>query len=209
MNNPFVSAVRDTRVERTRLEQSDQELVERAQKGDRAAFRVLVQRYQKRVYSIAYGVVRNEEDAFDVTQEAFIKVHRYLGNFQGSASFYTWLYRIVINLCIDHKRRSSKGPHVDFDDSLDHERTAMEAGSTPIRDPAKEFRRKELRAQIGQAIDGLSEKHKQVILLREVEGLSYKEMAEVLDISVGTVMSRLHHARQNLQNSLRKTLGKR
>lgn len=146
----------------------------------------------------------------DVTQEAFIKVHRHLARFQGSSSFYTWLYRIVVNLCIDHKRRSSRGAQVDFDDAIGHEESvAQSAGriaGSPPPNPEKELRRSELNQELGRAVAGLSEKHKQVILLREIEGLSYKEIAEVLDISVGTVMSRLHHARQNLQSSMRRYL---
>lgn len=141
----------------------------------------------------------------DVTQEAFIKVHRHLARFEGSSSFYTWLYRIVVNLCIDHRRRSARTATVDFDDAIDHSEPT-DGAPTPIRSPDKEFGRRELRGQIGKAVDGLSEKHKQVILLREIEGLSYKDIAETLDISVGTVMSRLHHARQNLQVSLRRYL---
>jgi RNA polymerase sigma-70 factor (ECF subfamily) len=190
------------------LEPADQQLVERAKNGDRAAFRALVERYQQRVYGIAFGIVRHPEDAMDVTQEAFIKVHKHLARFQGSSSFYTWLYRIVVNLCIDHRRRSGRSRSVDFDDSLDHsEHTEM--GPTPIRDPGSEFGRRELRGQIGRAVDELSDKHRQVILLREIEGLSYKEIADTLDISVGTVMSRLHHARQNLQVSLKRYMPER
>ncbi len=146
----------------------------------------------------------------DVTQEAFIKVHRHIGRFQGSSSFYTWLYRIVVNLCIDFKRKAARATEVDYDDKLDHRRAVAESGglvtATASGDPSKELGRRELRHEIGRALDGLSEKHRQVIVLREIEGLSYKEIAEVLDISVGTVMSRLHHARQNLQSSLRRYL---
>ena len=146
----------------------------------------------------------------DVTQEVFIKVHRHIDRFQGSSSFYTWLYRIVVNVCIDQVRKSSRSNAVDFDDSLDHGEGAVQTGgqiaATPIRDPGAELGRKELQGEIAKALDRLSEKHRQVILLREFEGLSYKEIAEILEISVGTVMSRLHHARQNMQGSLRRYL---
>ena len=144
----------------------------------------------------------------DITQEAFIKVHRHLGRFQGSSSFYTWLYRIVVNLCIDHVRKASRSSTVDFDDSIDHRRAAAESGgriaATPIAAPDTELKRKELNAEIRRAVERLSEKHRQVIVLREFEGLAYKEIADILEISVGTVMSRLHHARQNLQSALRR-----
>ena len=171
---------------------------------------MLVERYQHRVYGIAYGIVRNEDDAMDVAQEAFIKVHRYLPRFQGTSSFYTWLYRIVVNLCIDHKRKAGRATEVDFDDTLDHGKSAEEAEGriqgTGFQSPEKSFRNAELREELSRAMNGLSEKHRQVILLREVEGLSYKEIAEVLEISVGTVMSRLHHARQNMQGTLKRFL---
>ena len=190
---------------------ADTELVAQVQRGNRSAFRALYDRYSQRVYGIAYGVVRNSEDAMDITQQAFIKVHRHLDQFQGSSSFYTWLYRIVLNLSIDHVRKG-RGAAVDFDDALDHQSASMMSGgnfaSMPIRDPASEIGRKELLEHLDKALDGLSAKHRQVILLREIEGLSYKEIADVLDISVGTVMSRLHHARQNLQVSLRRYLDK-
>ena len=190
------------------MELDDSQLVDRARSGDKRAFRILVERYQKRVYGIAYGVVRNEEDALDVTQEAFIKVHRNLARFQGTSSFYTWLYRIVVNLCIDLKRRKSRAMQVDFDDSLDHGDVAGDSGGrisgSPYRDPARAASDTELRQEMDRAMSALSGKHRRVVVLREMEGLSYKEIADVEEISVGTVMSRLHHARQNLQSSLRR-----
>jgi len=148
----------------------------------------------------------------DVVQEAFVKVHRNLPRFQGTSSFYTWLYRIVVNLCIDLRRRTSKATVYSFDDALNHETVATSHGVLPgganRGRPDQEFGRQELRKEIGQAMEGLSDKHRQVILLREIEGLSYKEIAEVLGISVGTVMSRLHHARSNLQATLRRYLNR-
>jgi RNA polymerase sigma-70 factor, ECF subfamily len=190
------------------LELDDSQLVDRARSGDKRAFRILVERYQKRVYGIAYGVVRNEEDALDVSQEAFIKVHRNLARFQGTSSFYTWLYRIVVNLCIDQKRRKSRAMQVDFDDSRDHGDVAEDSGGrisgSPYRDPARAVSDAELRDEMDRAMSALSDKHRRVVVLRELEGLSYKEIADVEEISVGTVMSRLHHARQNLQSSLRR-----
>lgn len=190
------------------MELDDSQLVDRARSGDKRAFRILVERYQKRVYGIAYGVVRNEEDALDVSQEAFIKVHRNLARFQGTSSFYTWLYRIVVNLCIDQKRRKSRAMQVDFDDSRDHGDVAEDSGGrisgSPYRDPARAVSDAELRDEMDRAMSALSDKHRRVVVLRELEGLSYKEIADVEEISVGTVMSRLHHARQNLQSSLRR-----
>ncbi len=98
----------------------DQDLVERSVKGDQKAFRQLVERYQRKVYAIAYGVVRNPDAALDVTQDTFVKVYRNLATFKGDSSFYTWIYRIVLNLCIDRKRRQARQAEVDYDDGISH-----------------------------------------------------------------------------------------
>lgn len=192
-------------------EQTDETLVERVQSGDRDAFRQLVERYQRRLFSVAFGMVRNREDALDIVQDAFIKVHRHIASFQGSSSFYTWAYRICVNLCIDHLRRRQRHQEVDYDDSL--QRSGEVAGEDtllPSRlgvNPSRVYQRKELLEQLESAMSQLSDKHRAIIMLREVEGLSYQEIAEVLDISKGTVMSRLHHARKNLQSALSQYLG--
>ncbi len=183
----------------------DHILVKRIKKGDHQAFRVLVERYQGRVYALALGMLHNRQDALDVSQEAFIKVHRYLGNFQGSASFYTWLYRITYNLCIDHLRRSGRMQTVDYDDGIQREAQADPGCLQPNRlegNPSRALRRRELAEKIQEAIDELPPYHKGVIVMREIEGMSYKEMAEAMQVSKGTIMSRLHHARQKLQRAL-------
>ncbi len=187
----------------------DQELVERAKQGDHKAFRKLVERYQRKVYTIAFGVVRNPDTAMDVTQDAFVKVHRHLPNFKGNSSFYTWLYRIVINLCIDKKRRQARAAEVDYDDTLSHGDGFTDGptlASTGIDSPLKAAQRKELIAHMDQALDTLSDDHREILMLREVEGLSYEELSETLGIAKGTVMSRLFHARKNFQRSLSRYL---
>ena len=182
----------------------DQTLILQCRAGDSSAFRELVRRYQQKAYGIAYSMLRDSDDAMDVTQEAFIKVHRYLDNFKGSSSFYTWLYRITVNLCIDHLRKRKKGHQVEFDEALDHDEA--QGGdllpSTMDMDPGRNLDRRELRERIEQALDTLSPNHRAVILMREVEGLSYKEIAKVMEISIGTVMSRLFHARKRMQAAL-------
>jgi RNA polymerase sigma-70 factor (ECF subfamily) len=189
------------------LAKDERQLVRRAKRGDEKAFRTLMERYRRKVYSIAYGMVHNPEAAYDICQEVFIKVYRYLGSFQGSSSFYTWLYRISVNLSIDWLRKQGRHDLVDFDDSLlRREPDGAEALAVPKMqdsDPFKALGRKELRDQIARAFESLSEKHRAVLLLREVEGLSYDEIARALKIHKGTVMSRLHHARRNLQRALR------
>jgi RNA polymerase sigma-70 factor (ECF subfamily) len=187
-------------------EDADRALVERARKGDNGSFRRLVARYQRRVYSVAYGMLRNHEDAMDVTQESFIKVHRYLANFQGSSSFYTWLYRIVVNVAIDHIRRD-KGQSVEYDDGVAQEGEGIEGDGSLLptilgSNPAKALSRRELLERMQKAIDSLPPYHRAVIVMRELEGLSYKEMAKAMKVSKGTIMSRLHHARHKLQKAL-------
>jgi RNA polymerase sigma-70 factor (ECF subfamily) len=181
------------------------QLVRRARRGDDEAFRTLMERYQRKVYAIAYGMVRNRDLAMDLCQDACIKVHRYLNSFQGNSSFYTWLYRLVVNRCIDYLRKEGKRDTVEYDDNRLRTMDEVEIDTAPKaseESPLQILDRKELAARISTALGALSEKHRAVIVLREVEGLSYGEIARVLKIRRGTVMSRLHHARKYLQHEL-------
>jgi len=186
-------------------EPSDWELVRRCKEGDRQAFRELVERYQRKTVAIALGMLHDREDALEVSQEAFAKVFTNIQQFKEEASFYTWLYRIVVNLAIDRQRQKSRQPLLD-DDQGDEgsgiDATPAAAGS----DPYEQVKDKELGERIRAAIAELTPVHKAVILLREVEGLSYEEISEVLQCSRGTVMSRLHYARRRLQSLLRHDL---
>jgi RNA polymerase sigma-70 factor (ECF subfamily) len=192
------------------LEVSDTDLVDQYRRGDRSAFETLVKRYQRRVYALALGVVRNPEDALDISQDAFVKVHRYIDRFEGSASFYTWLYRIVVNLGIDHLRRHGKAQTVEYDDALDRtDDASASAGIFPNRlggTPAQALQNQELREQIQAGLDQLSAAHRTVLVLREIEGMSYSDMARVMRCSKGTIMSRLFHARKRMQAFLQKYL---
>jgi RNA polymerase sigma-70 factor, ECF subfamily len=183
----------------------DRQLVEEARKGGHAAFRQLVERYQHKVYAMALGMMRDPEQARDAVQDAFVKAYEHLGDFQGDSSFYTWLYRIAMNLCIDRARRVKRFAHVEFDDALTHEDDDAFAVS-PHRlgfDPARALQDKEIRGRVGAALEQLSPTHRSVLVLREVDGLAYKEIAEVMNCSIGTVMSRLFHARKRMQEMLR------
>ena len=192
------------------MEQSDLELVSRYRKGDQRAFELLVKRYQRKVYSLAYGIVHNPEDALDISQEAFVKVHRYIDKFKGSASFYTWLYRIVVNLCIDHLRRAGRAHNVEYDDAIDRSRGVLAATAiVPSRqgtNPSAAYQDKEILHHVQAGLEQLSENHRAVIIMREIEGLSYKEMAKIMECSKGTIMSRLFHARKRLQAYLLEAL---
>ena len=181
--------------ERARERARDQAWVEAAQRGDRRAFGQLVEVYQRRVYALAFGIVRQRDDAWDVAQEAFVKAYRNLEAFNGEASFFTWLYRITTNLSIDHVRARKRKRTETMD-------AAPELPAGQSADPDHALGRGELAQVLRAAMDQLSEKHRAIIVLREIEGLSYEEMAEVLGIRKGTVMSRLFHARQNLQELL-------
>lgn len=190
---------------------TDRDLVRQAQAGERQAFAELVARYQRRAYAVALGMVHNHDDALDVVQDAFVKAHRNLPGFQGKSSFYTWLYRIVVNLCIDRGRSRSRRPQVEFDETYEREQAAsVGVDVLPSRsdaDPIRNMKRRELGQQLEKALSSLSDNHRAILLLREVDGCSYEQIAETLDISKGTVMSRLFHARKNMQKELRPYLG--
>lgn len=183
---------------------SDVELVERARQGDREAFRVLVERYQRKVAALALGMLRNREDALDVVQDTFTKAYQSLDKFKGDSSFYTWIYRIGVNLCIDHQRRESRyvqiGPVTD--DTPD-EVAPPSAEDLERDEPFESARSSEIGTRLMDAINELTPEHRAVILLREVDGLSYEEISRALDCPKGTVMSRLHYARRHLQARLR------
>lgn len=181
----------------------DRDLVNSARAGDRDAFRTLFERYHRRAYALAYGVVRHQDDALDVVQDAFIKAHKYLDKFEGNSSFYTWLYRIVMNLAIDHLRKHRRVKPVELDESK-----LEDGGDESLLprilggNPGRALLDKEIRARIDTALGELSENHRAVLVMRELEGLSYEEMAQAMDCSKGTIMSRLFHARRNMQKRL-------
>jgi RNA polymerase sigma-70 factor, ECF subfamily len=181
----------------------DHALVDAARRGDREAFRTLFERYHRRAYALAYGVVRHQDDALDVVQDAFIKAHKYLDKFEGNSSFYTWLYRIVMNLSIDHLRKHRRVKPVELDESKIED--GGDDGLLPKLlggNPGRSLVDKEIRARIDEALAELSENHRAVLVMRELEGLSYEEMATAMDCSKGTIMSRLFHARRNMQKRL-------
>jgi RNA polymerase sigma-70 factor, ECF subfamily len=187
-------------------ESDDLVLVRRAQSGDRAAFKLLFERYHRRVYAVALGVLKSPSDAHDVVQEAFVKVYKHLPDFQGASSFYTWLYRIAMNLSIDQLRRKKTARQVDYDDAVGRDSQADDpaqlAPTIDGSDPSRTQSRKELAGKIQAALSTLPEYHRQVILLREVEGLSYEEIAKIMKVPKGTIMSRLFHARRKMQSAL-------
>ena len=183
---------------------ADHEMVRAVLEGDGTAYRGLVERYQGRIYSVVYGMVRNPEDARELSQEAFVKAYRNLSRFRFGSSFYTWLCRIAMNVSIDHLRRMKKRQTEEFDEGI---ATRGQDGVISLAhhrgDPGRSLERKRLRERIFRALDQLPEDQRQVIILREIDGLAYKDIADVMGVPEGTVMSRLYYARKKLQGVLR------
>lgn len=200
--------------DRADLTERDDVLVARSTNGDKEAYRQLVEKYQSKVLGLAYEVVRNREDAEDIAQETFVKAFLSLGGFKGQSSFYTWLYRIAYNMSVDFKRKLNRrgGLHVEFKDTLRSSsgRSDSELGTESLQDsiaasaegPQDALIRKETAAKLRDVFKELSDEHRTVMSLREIDGLSYEEIAEITGIPKGTVMSRLHYARKTMQKSL-------
>jgi RNA polymerase sigma-70 factor (ECF subfamily) len=207
VNQPLSNASKSEEGSRASSKKGDHDLVQRVQAGDSTAFRALYDKYHRRAFAVAMGVVKNEDDALDAVQNAFVKVHKNIHKFQGSSSFYTWLYRIVMNVSIDHVRRTSRRKTLDFDERALHEESEIAGDGALLprvtdANPGKAALRRELGSAIQAALAELPEHHRAVIVLREIEGMSYEEMAEALEVPKGTIMSRLFHARKKMQVAL-------
>lgn len=201
-----VPSARDAREREVRRgeAQRDRQLVALAQAGDRAAFDRLVRLYEKRAFALAVTLLRDEHDAREIVQEAFLRVYCGLGRFNGDASFFTWLYCIVKNLCIDLIRRPARRETERLSER-DFE-LAIEAAGWARRDrhdPFLALSDSELHAVLQRCLDELPAYHRGVIVMREVQGFSYEEIAQAMGVSKGTIMSRLFHARRKLQLALR------
>ncbi len=178
-------------------------IVRRAQQGDLAAYDELVRRYQERIYATLYHMTFNHEDANDLAQEAFIKGYQALKSFKGGSSFYTWVYRIAVNKTLNflksRKNRSMMSLNdLDFDAEKDPDLVALISDKTPRRDAVLA----ELQKKLNEAMFKLSEQHRLVVTLHDVQGLAHDEIAEIMECNVGTVRSRLFYARQQLQGFL-------
>jgi RNA polymerase sigma-70 factor, ECF subfamily len=181
---------------------NDADLVRAARKGDMAAFEELVARHRDKIYARAYGMMRNEDDALDLSQEAWVKGWQRLAQFQGESSFATWMTRIVINLCLDQMRKQ-KRQRAESIEVLEEESGGVERYlpvTTP--NPTAGLERTELRRRIDRALSQLSEEHRTVLVLHEFEEMEYKEIARHMGCSIGTVMSRLFYARRRMASLL-------
>lgn len=177
----------------------------RCQRGDSQAFNELVTRYRGKVYAMIYNMVHNDSDAWDLAQDGFFKAWKSIGRFRGQSSFYTWLYRIVMNVTIDWLRRKHIESGTEFDDAIGLRDIEPGSVTTPRGEPLppKKLEHAEIRMRIDEAIEKLSPEHRAVILMREMDGLEYQEMADALGCSIGTVMSRLFYARKKMQAMLK------
>lgn len=190
--------------ERRQEADADLEIVRRVQAGDVAAFDRIVERYRERVFGILYNLTSNREDAADLTQEAFIKAFQSIHRFSGQASFFTWLYRIAVNSTLSHLRKTRirsffSLERVDSDEPVAKEIIDALTDTTGVE---RDTYVRELQEKLNDAMQKLSIKHRTVVTLFEIDGLSHQEIADVMDCSVGTVRSRLHYAKQLLQSEL-------
>jgi RNA polymerase sigma factor RpoE len=181
----------------------ESELVERSRQGDMAAYDELVRRYQQRIYATVYHMTANHEDANDLAQEAFIKAYQALKSFKGGSSFYTWVYRIAVNKTINFlKQRKNRAQmslnDLDVNAEHDPDLVALISDKTPRR----EVNLSELQEKLNEAMQKLSEPHRLVVTLHDVQGLSHEEIAKIMECNIGTVRSRLFYARQQLQAHL-------
>ena len=165
----------------------------------------LVGRYQKRVYGILFGMLRSREDAMELSQDVFIKVYQRLAEFEEKSSFYTWVYRIAVNLAIDFRRREWKKVSTEFDEAVgSHAEGIDEAIFQRDRStPESRMQSREIAGAIDRALETLPDEQKAVLVMREVDGMSYQEMADVMGCSIGTIMSRLFYARKKMQAALK------
>jgi RNA polymerase sigma-70 factor (ECF subfamily) len=180
------------------VEQDEAKLISRCQQGDQDALKEIFELHHGKVYRVAYGILRHREEALDIVQEVFIKLFRSIKNFKGESRFSTYLYRMAVNAAIDHVRKMGKA-HVS---SLDVEE-AIEPAEDPERRPDRIFFYKELEGKVNEALNRLPVDQRTAIVLREIEGLSYQEIAKTMKSSLGTAMSRLHYGRRRLQELLK------
>lgn len=180
----------------------DHQLIQQCLNGDPNAFGTLVERYQDRLYSTVYRLLNNAEDAQDVVQEAFVHAYQSLYNFKGSSQFFTWLYRIAINTAISHKRK--RRIVISIDAARNGEPSPEPEDGSELTRPSHALELEEEAQRVQRALAQLSPEHRAVLVLKDMEGQKYEEMAEILEVPVGTIRSRLHRARIEMREILEK-----
>ena len=181
---------------------TEKELITRAKNGDQDAFGQLVLAHQNKVYSLCVHLLNSREEAEDMAQEAFLKAWRSLSGFQGESSFATWMHRLTTNLCLDHLRKQTRRQNVSVAVSLDDEETVFVEPADPGSDPQQELERKERQQALTNGLRELPEHHRKPLVMREVSGMSYQEIADALELDLGTVKSRIARARDALRKRL-------
>lgn len=184
------------------IQDPDIQWVNAARAGSREAFGKLVSQYYDMVYAVVYGILSQRENALDAAQEVFLKAFRELEHFLGKSKFKTWLYRIAVNTAIDQQRKQRPARSIDATDASDDENEAPLVLVDPKQDPSEETHRRDLKETVEKALLHLAADHRAILVLREWQGLSYEEIAETLEIEIGTVMSRLFYARKRLSEVL-------
>ncbi|WFD09280.1 RNA polymerase sigma factor [Tepidibacter hydrothermalis] len=183
------------------MDLNENKLIKKCIEGDIDAFEILIDKYKQTAYNIALGIVKNPDDAMDMSQEALIKVYRYIKNFNQKSSFSTWLYRIVMNTCLDYIKKNEKNKIVPINEEIiNNEDSCMGSNPEQILDKKIETQ------QIRDAIDKLSPIQKNAIILRDIQGFSYEEIANITECSLGTVKSRIKRGRENLKMILKESM---
>ncbi len=192
----------------------DAVLVDQARQGDMAAFARLVTKYQDRIYNLCWRLCGDVEDARDLSQDAFVQALQAIGRFQGKSGFYTWLFRIAVNLAISRRRKAKHAVTLSLHDEedsrlIDSQVASLVRRGAPARgsDPAGDIEMREAHRAVLRALDRLDDEHRTVLVLRDVESFDYQEIAEILDVPPGTVKSRVHRARMALREELGPLLG--
>lgn len=183
--------------------EDEKKLVQKCKKGDIESFELLIANHQKKIFNIAFRMLRNTEDASDIAQEVFLKAYKSISKFKETSSFSTWIYRIAVNTCIDEIRKRKKVVLYSLDSTIqseDGELPAQWEDEGPRPDTIVENR--EMKSAVKKAVESLSEDHKTIIVLRDMDGFSYEEISELLDCSLGTVKSRINRARKALKDIL-------
>jgi RNA polymerase sigma-70 factor (ECF subfamily) len=180
-------------------------LISRARRGDVAAFEELISAYERKVYNLAYRMCGEREDAADLAQEALVRAFRAIGRFREQSQFSTWLYRIVVNVCLDHQRSRKRHPTVSLDEPMpgeDGDLTRQIVADTP--DPQAHYEQLETQMAVQRAISRLSADHRTVVVMRDIQDMAYEDIAAALGLALGTVKSRLNRARQALREELQR-----
>ena len=203
LSKTIPTTLSDSSTERTAEVKHDLMLVERVKRGEIGAFDILVKKYRERLFAVVYNLTSNREEAADLTQDAFIKAFRSIHKFKGKSAFFTWLYKIAVNTTLNHLKKNKLRSFFSFEkmDEEGYSSEVLEKLTSNVK-ADKAVLLNELQEKLNEALQCLSIKHRTIVVLHEIEGLSHREIGEVVGCGEGTVRSRLHYAKQQLQSKL-------